>query len=60
MHRRMVAGQAAALRLPSSDVTELLSNQLLDIVLADIAEELDTVVCGTVDRVVAGELKPRS
>lgn len=60
MRRRMVAGQAAALRLPSSDVTELLSNHLLDIVLADIAEEVNGIVGGTVDRVVAGELVPRS
>jgi hypothetical protein len=56
-YRRMVARQQAALRLGATDTTELLSNHLLNMVLSDVADELDKVVGGTVDRVVAGELK---
>ena len=55
--RRMFARQQAALRLDPTDSTEVLANHLLDVVLDEVAEELDTIVGGTVDRVVHGELK---
>lgn len=53
----MFARQQAALRLGPTDSTEVLANHLLDVVLSDVAEELDTIVGGTVDRVVHAELK---
>lgn len=53
----MLGRQQAALRLSPTDSTEVLANHLLDIVLNDVAEELDNIVGGTVDRVVHGELK---
>lgn len=53
----MFARQQAALHLGVTDATEVLANHLLDIVLNDVAEELEKIVGGTVDRVVHGELK---
>lgn len=53
----MFARQQAALRLGTTDSTEVLANHLLDVVLNDVAEELNAIVGGTVDRVVHGELR---
>jgi len=55
--RRLLATHQAAHRLAPADTTELLCNHFVDVLLSDVAGEMDRIMEHTVDRVLKAELK---